>query len=341
MLKTQARQFGESLVDRHVLSREVLEDAIDESGPHEPPVADDRRAAGPRRRQGPGRGPLRRARHPLRRLRRHRRPAAGRARRARAARSPVHARSASRWAATPSWSRSPTRRTTPRSREVSGAVQSADGLRRRRRRRRAATSCWPRSTTRTAGPTRRPSPRSSAPGSTPTCTGCSSGCRSSARPTSTSPRASRRSPASSVTCSDSTDFPALSGSRIRELVYSIITKRQQQEFEETHELDTNYTVPGVARYRVNIYLKRNAVAVVVPPDPLHRASRSTASASPNRCATSPELPRGLVLVTGPTGSGKSTTLASLIDVVNQERPVPHHHDRGARSSSCTSRRWRS
>ena len=116
-----------------------------------------------------------------------------------------------------------------------------------------------------------------------------------------------------------TDFEVLSASRIRELVYSIITKRQQQTFEDTHELDTNYTVPGVARYRVNIYLKRNGVAVsfrqipftVVPFERL---------GLPEAVRMFSELPRGLVLVTGPTGSGKSTTLASIIDLVNQNRP---------------------
>lgn len=115
-----------------------------------------------------------------------------------------------------------------------------------------------------------------------------------------------------------TDFDVLTASRIRELVYSIVTKRQQQQFEETHELDTNYTVPGIARYRVNVYLKRDSVAAsfrqipynVVPfeqlglPDPVRDFS---------------QMPRGLVLVTGPTGSGKSTTLAAIIDLVNQNR----------------------
>jgi twitching motility protein PilT len=116
-----------------------------------------------------------------------------------------------------------------------------------------------------------------------------------------------------------TDFEVLSASRIRELVYSIISKRQQHTFEETHELDTNYTVPGIARYRVNIYLKRNAVAVsfrqipytVVPFEKLGLSEAVRKFA---------ELPRGLVLVTGPTGSGKSTTLASMLDQVNQHRP---------------------
>ncbi len=116
-----------------------------------------------------------------------------------------------------------------------------------------------------------------------------------------------------------TDFEVLTASRIRELVYSIISKRQQERFEQLHELDTNYTVPGIARYRVNIYLKRNAVAVsfrqipysVVPFDSL---------GLPDAVRQFAEMPRGLVLVTGPTGSGKSTTLAAIIDLVNQNRP---------------------
>ncbi len=110
----------------------------------------------------------------------------------------------------------------------------------------------------------------------------------------------------------------LSGSRIRELVYSIITKRQQETFESTHELDTNYTLPGLARYRVNIYLKRNAVAVSFRAIP-YRVVPFEDLGMPESVRQFTELPRGLVLVTGPTGSGKSTTLASLIDLVNQNR----------------------
>jgi twitching motility protein PilT len=115
-----------------------------------------------------------------------------------------------------------------------------------------------------------------------------------------------------------TEFDEQSGARIRELVYSIITKRQQQEFEEAHELDTNYTVPGVARYRVNLYLKRNAVAASFRQIP-YTVLPFEDLGLPDSVRQFARLPRGLVLVTGPTGSGKSTTLASLIDVVNRER----------------------
>ena len=124
------------------------------------------------------------------------------------------------------------------------------------------------------------------------------------------------------------DFDVLSGSRIRELVYSILTHRQQEVFEETHELDTNYTVPGVSRYRVNVYLKRDAVAVSFRQIP-YVVQPFESLGLPDAVRNFSMLPRGLVLVTGPTGSGKSTTLASLIDLVNQTRPVAHHHDRRA------------
>ena len=115
------------------------------------------------------------------------------------------------------------------------------------------------------------------------------------------------------------DFDVLSGSRIRELVYSILTKRQQETFESTHELDTNYTVPGVSRYRVNVYLKRDAVAASFRQIP-YVVQPFESLGLPDSVRNFAMLPRGLVLVTGPTGSGKSTTLASLIDLVNQTRP---------------------
>ncbi|MGZ6969732.1 MAG: PilT/PilU family type 4a pilus ATPase [Acidimicrobiia bacterium] len=116
-----------------------------------------------------------------------------------------------------------------------------------------------------------------------------------------------------------TDFEVLTASRIRELVYSIITKRQQEQFEVSHELDTNYTVPGIARYRVNVYLKRNGIAVSFRQIP-YTVIPFERLGLPDAVRLFADLPRGLVLVTGPTGSGKSTTLASIIDLVNQHRP---------------------
>jgi twitching motility protein PilT len=116
------------------------------------------------------------------------------------------------------------------------------------------------------------------------------------------------------------DFSELSGSRIREIVYTILNRAQQEQFERTHELDTNYTVPGVARYRVNVYLKRDAVAASFRQIPYHIVPFE-ALGLPPVVRNFASLPRGLVLVTGPTGSGKSTTLAALIDIINATRPV--------------------
>ena len=114
------------------------------------------------------------------------------------------------------------------------------------------------------------------------------------------------------------DEPVISAAKVRELVYSILTVRQQERFEHNRELDTAHAMPGRVRFRVNVFVQRNAVGAafrvipfdVVPFDDL---------GLPAVVKTFASLPRGLVLVTGPTGSGKSTTLASLVDIVNSQR----------------------
>src|SRR6202012_5173534 len=113
-------------------------------------------------------------------------------------------------------------------------------------------------------------------------------------------------------------YPVLTPTDTREIVYSILSDSQRQRFENTWHLDFAYQIPGRARFRVNAYMQRSAVGAalrLIPFDvvPLERLGLPAAVAEfANR-------PRGLVLVTGPTGSGKSTTLASLVDVINQER----------------------
>jgi twitching motility protein PilT len=114
------------------------------------------------------------------------------------------------------------------------------------------------------------------------------------------------------------DAPVLSAAEVRELSLSIITARQRERFEERRELDTAYAIPGKTRLRVNLFVQRGAVGAslrVIPFEvvPFERIG------IPDVVATFADLPRGLVLVTGPTGSGKSTTLAALIDLVNQRR----------------------
>jgi twitching motility protein PilT len=116
------------------------------------------------------------------------------------------------------------------------------------------------------------------------------------------------------------DEPVISAARVRELVYSILSNRQQKRFEETSELDTSHAMRSKIRFRVNVFVQRNAVGAafrVIPFDVVDFDHLGV----PEVIKTWADLPRGLVLVTGPTGSGKSTTLASLIDIVNRTRPV--------------------
>ena len=91
-----------------------------------------------------------------------------------------------------------------------------------------------------------------------------------------------------------------------------------QKFEQNQELDTAYALPGVSRFRVNVYRQRGAVGAVMRAIP-HKIRSLEELGLPQIVETLAQLPRGLVLVTGPTGSGKSTTLASLLDVANQTR----------------------
>jgi len=117
-----------------------------------------------------------------------------------------------------------------------------------------------------------------------------------------------------------TEFPEMNGSEIRRMIYAILTQKQRERFESELELDTSHAIPGVGRFRVNVFLQRDsmgAVMRVIPFEivPLEKLGLPTAVAG------FAEVPRGLVLVTGPTGSGKSTTLASLVDIINSQKPV--------------------
>jgi twitching motility protein PilT len=116
------------------------------------------------------------------------------------------------------------------------------------------------------------------------------------------------------------DFPKLNGSQIRQMVYSIITQKQREKFENDLELDTSYTLPGKSRFRMNVFLQRDSVGCVMRVIPFEVVNFDDLGV-PAAVKSFATLPRGLVLITGPTGSGKSTTLASLIDIVNRERPV--------------------
>ena len=111
---------------------------------------------------------------------------------------------------------------------------------------------------------------------------------------------------------------ALSPSETKQLAYSVLTDAQKKRFEETLELDFSFGIKGLARFRVNMFNQRGAVGAVYRLIPERIRSFQELSLPPV-LATLAERPRGLVLVTGPTGSGKSTTLAAMIDKINKER----------------------
>ncbi|MEM9037711.1 MAG: PilT/PilU family type 4a pilus ATPase [Actinomycetota bacterium] len=112
--------------------------------------------------------------------------------------------------------------------------------------------------------------------------------------------------------------PPLNGSEIRRLVYEVLTQKQRERFEEHLELDTSHSIPDKGRFRVNVFVQRNSVGAVMRAIPSEIVPFSTLNL-PESVKQFAEVPRGLVLVTGPTGSGKSTTLASLLDVINESQ----------------------
>ena len=107
----------------------------------------------------------------------------------------------------------------------------------------------------------------------------------------------------------------------KQLCYSILTDAQKHRFEEENELDLSFGVKALSRFRANIFMQRGAVAGAFRTIPFKILSFAELGLPPV-VATFADKPRGLVLVTGPTGSGKSTTLASVIDKINTER---HDH----------------
>jgi twitching motility protein PilT len=114
------------------------------------------------------------------------------------------------------------------------------------------------------------------------------------------------------------DLPVLSPSDTKSLAYSVLTDAQKRRFEETSELDFSFGVRGIARFRCNMFTQRGSVGAVYRqiPDRIRPFDELALPAVISKLA---DRPRGLVLVTGPTGSGKSTTLAAMIDKINTER----------------------
>jgi twitching motility protein PilT len=117
------------------------------------------------------------------------------------------------------------------------------------------------------------------------------------------------------------DLPPLTAADTKALAYSVLTDVQKKRFEETMELDFSFGIRNIARFRCNVFNQRGAVAAVYRVIP-EQIKGFQDLGLPQVLATLAERPRGLVLVTGPTGSGKSTTLAAMIDKINAER---HEH----------------
>jgi twitching motility protein PilT len=112
-------------------------------------------------------------------------------------------------------------------------------------------------------------------------------------------------------------LPPLSPVETKQLCYSVLTEEQKIEFEKSKELDLSFGVKNLSRFRANIFLQRGAVSGAFRSIPFKILSFDELGLPPI-VARLAEKPRGLVLVTGPTGSGKSTTLASILDKINSE-----------------------
>ncbi|QEC50832.1 type IV pilus twitching motility protein PilT [Baekduia soli] len=114
------------------------------------------------------------------------------------------------------------------------------------------------------------------------------------------------------------DYPVMDPTDTRELVYGILTNDQRQRLETDWQLDFAYAVPGMARFRVNAYMQRSAIGAALRLIPSQIVPIDDLGLPPvvhDFCTK----PRGLILVTGPTGSGKSTSLASMINEINESR----------------------
>jgi twitching motility protein PilT len=113
-------------------------------------------------------------------------------------------------------------------------------------------------------------------------------------------------------------FEQLTPQDTQRLAYSVLNEAQKQKFEEESELDLSFGIQGLARFRCNVYRQRGAVGAAIRVVP-YKIRAFEELGLPKVVEEMAERPKGLVLVTGPTGSGKSTTLAAMVDKINNER----------------------
>lgn len=116
------------------------------------------------------------------------------------------------------------------------------------------------------------------------------------------------------------EHPPLSSADTRRLVFGILTDIQKQKFEENKDLDFSLSITNVARFRVNAHFQRGSVAAAFRTIPQQIMTFEELGLPTKVLSILARRPNGLTLVTGPTGSGKSTTLAAMIDMINRERP---------------------
>src|SRR6266481_2331091 len=121
------------------------------------------------------------------------------------------------------------------------------------------------------------------------------------------------------------DMPPLTAADTKSLAYSVLTDAQKHRFEENLELDFSFGLKNLARFRGNVFNQRGAVGAVFRTIPWE-IKGFDALGLPLVVKGLCDKPRGLVLVTGPTGSGKSTTLAAMLDMINSEDPIEFLHN---------------
>ncbi len=113
-------------------------------------------------------------------------------------------------------------------------------------------------------------------------------------------------------------YPEMSPRALQQMIYAILPQKMRERFEQELELDMSYSLPGRARFRVNVFMQRDALGAVMRVIPFEIKTVDDLGLPPV-VSDLARFPRGFVVVTGPTGSGKSTSLAAMVDIVNTER----------------------
>ena len=132
------------------------------------------------------------------------------------------------------------------------------------------------------------------------------------------------------------DYPQLTPQDTREIVYSILTNDQRKRLENDWQIDFSYSIPGRARFRVNAFFQRASIGAAFRLIPSEMPQLEELGLPPV-LEEFTKKPRGFVLVTGPTGSGKSTTLAAMIDMINRAATSTSSRSRTRSSSSTRTR----